>query len=36
MFTISVAEIVLCMIFFGLYAMWLERRRAAAEGQTNA
>jgi hypothetical protein len=36
MFTIYVAEIVLCMIFFGLYAMWLERRRAAAEGQTNA
>lgn len=24
------------MILFGLYAMWLERRRAAAEGQTNA
>jgi hypothetical protein len=24
------------MICFGLYVMWLERRRAAAEGQTNA
>jgi hypothetical protein len=24
------------MILFGVYAMWLERRRAVAEGQTNA
>jgi hypothetical protein len=24
------------MVLFGVYAMWLERRNRAAEGQTNA
>jgi hypothetical protein len=33
---IFVGEMCFGMIGFGLYAMWLERRNAAAEGQTNA
>jgi hypothetical protein len=33
---IFVAEMFFGMILFGVYAMMLERRRAAAEGQTNA
>jgi hypothetical protein len=28
--TIYVVEMVICMVLFGVYAMWLERRRAAA------
>ena len=33
---IYVVEMVCCMVLFGVYAMWLERRNRAAEGQTNA
>jgi hypothetical protein len=33
---IFVAEMVVCMVLFGLYAMWLERRRAAALEQHHA
>jgi hypothetical protein len=33
---IFVVEMFFGMILFGLYAMWLERRRAVAERQTNA
>jgi hypothetical protein len=31
--TIYVAEMVCCMVLFGVYAMMLERRRAAAQVQ---
>ena len=33
---IFVAEMVVCMVLFGLYAMWLERQGAAAEGLHHA
>ena len=34
--TIYIAEMFFCMVLFGLYAMWLERRRAAALEQHHA
>ncbi len=34
--TIYVAEMVCCMVLFGVYAMWLERRRAAGMVQAHA